>query len=1236
MVMPIDELFALGMYSLGAREKRIKLDAKAQAEKAAAMQERQDKFTLKRIEGEESRKTERYKAELGYLTDKRKQNRVQILVDPENGGPHQPMWWDMEAGMMPPGTVAHMPYGTNTYVYDKEVRFNQGQGSGRDTKNIFSVEVGNSSYMGTMADLTSQLGVGFETKYPMSSMGLMIPPAKYGEKPTIQMHNDATLKMLNGVTVQQTFKIDGNPTGFGENESRMMAAEKGGVLTVENRSLSRTGKLLSAPTESVVSGTTNTAIRTMQVVKNVHLPNAEGGTTFVQGPMSEQAFRNLLDDNGITDARKVRYTTQPIDYDNRFGVKDESGYPSVVLKQGGLTTHTPPNVEVKTTMYQGVLPPGLTFPDGDNYFKDMTLEELAAALEPFGLTPADIDKNKYTAVEVNGRIQDRTNTTFMAASVSEIKRHGVRIPVIGENGETTFEVMVAASEDDAKAFAEKTPGAEYIGEMDLSVTQSQQTSLTDTNNVVPLGGDVKIKTITSPEDDKVDPVDDMLLTGPDIPDEGVLMSKATPAQRNAATGMEPVKVNPEDKTIVGRGEVKNTARATMLANRVNPDLILPGTLINMSGRRTDSPDERISHLLTLLTPDALLIMQKDGNSEFAKSYVEGVGFQLYADITALGETIVLPSGEVKPGRFETKTPLGTVKRYFPKFLQVPGMEAYLKSLSIRDVTTLSADVLTSELNPADIVITTTGSEEADREGDIVSHEGALITLNFELPTQNKELFTMKPGQEGPIYKAMVQAESGGAAVTFDHRNRAATNLAAMTQFKRNQLGEPMRDPNNTDRLIALPSSYQGPMNALAKLHNTPGPIQGVNYLTMFRSHVNGLDSETMADADVKYLANTIVPNVPSLTDGVNMVQAFMFSAPATGEDGLMQAYFSPAVLEAAKRNGMMGFGNQKTELRKQERIGSLEQSLDLIDTSNVLIGSYIDTRDITGQSLLPSSAFVQVDLGLQGLAYAVGEVAERVGGGVANLVINAMNSRNGDALVAAYNDSIESLKDKLTVVTDANGNTVRVKRIEYNANGRAEINEILGEINADIKAAKNDNERAMAIRQLNIVTMAYQLSSILQGGTGGRTISDQDVALILRALRQGFLSTPEAQVNVIKEVRRMAREAVTRNEYMLSDDPRKVASYMYFRGLSAVSDVGVYHREFTPEYVANRITNASTVNIEAAINEADLIKAMNRDIRRHNRDNKGKAGFTPEPEVTADTYLESDFYQSTLQKLAGS
>ena len=222
--------------------------------------------------------------------------------------------------------------------------------------------------------------------------------------------------------------------------------------------MSRTGKLLAAPTESVVSGMTNTG-NPHNASRKRASTYSRGVCTFIQGPMSEQTFRNLLDDNGITDARKVRYTTQPVDYDTRFGV-DDNGYPSVVLKEGGLNTYTPPNVEVKTTMYQGVLPPGLKFPDGDNYYKDLTLEELTAALEPFGLTPSDVDKNKYTAVEVNGKIQHRMNTTFMAASVSEIKRHGVKAKVIGKkDGKETFEVMVAASEADAIAFCKQDSGS---------------------------------------------------------------------------------------------------------------------------------------------------------------------------------------------------------------------------------------------------------------------------------------------------------------------------------------------------------------------------------------------------------------------------------------------------------------------------------------------------------------------------------------------------------------------------------------------------------------------------------------------------------------------------------------------------------------------------------------------------------------------------------------------------------
>ena len=107
----------------------------------------------------------------------------------------------------------------------------------------------------------------------------------------------------------------------------------------------------------------------------------------------------------------------------------------------------------------------------------------------------------------------------------------------------------------------------------------------------------------------------------------------------------------------------------------------------------------------------------------------------------MGKTTVLPSGEVQPGRFETKTPLGTVKRYFPSFFKFR-MEAYLKS-SIRDVITLSADVLNNDLSPADVEFTTTGSEEADQEGDIASHEGALQLLTLSFLHRTKNLLMMK-------------------------------------------------------------------------------------------------------------------------------------------------------------------------------------------------------------------------------------------------------------------------------------------------------------------------------------------------------------------------------------------------------------------------------------------------------------------------------------------------------------
>ena len=63
----------------------------------------------------------------------------------------------------------------------------------------------------------------------------------------------------------------------------------------------------------------------------------------------------------------------------------------------------------------------------------------------------------------------------------------------------------------------------------------------------------------------------------------------------------------------------------------------------------------------------------------------------------------------------------------------------------------------------------------------------------------------------------------------------------------------------------------------------------------------------------------------------------------------------------------------------------------------------------------------------------------------------------------------------------------------------------------DIRVAK----KLLASRRLYKYLAAYQMAAAIQGGTGGRTISDQDVENMLQAFNFTTYTTPEAELATI-------------------------------------------------------------------------------------------------------------------------
>ena len=149
-------------------------------------------------------------------------------------------------------------------------------------------------------------------------------------------------------------------------------------------------------------------------------------------------------------------------------------------------------------------------------------------------------------------------------------------------------------------------------------------------------------------------------------------------------------------------------------------------------------------------------------------------------------------------------------------------------------------------------------------------------------------------------------------------------------------------------------------------------------------------------------------------------------------------------------------------------------------------------------------------------------------------------ARNGFVKVGAFVTAPDQLAntERFQNMTDGE----RAAAIEASTAARARNGRLFQRILKDMSADPNEmvtvegvgqvSKRLLAVRQYYKFILAYQVAAAIQGGTGGRTISDQDVENILSALNFDTFSTPEAEKATLNEViRMMNRIAVVDGAY---------------------------------------------------------------------------------------------------------
>ena len=126
-----------------------------------------------------------------------------------------------------------------------------------------------------------------------------------------------------------------------------------------------------------------------------------------------------------------------------------------------------------------------------------------------------------------------------------------------------------------------------------------------------------------------------------------------------------------------------------------------------------------------------------------------------------------------------------------------------------------------------------------------------------------------------------------------------------------------------------------------------------------------------------------------------------------------------------------------------------------------------------------------------------------------------------------------------------NNNNKAFENIKNIMAGGGDINSFVKQLDAKTRASLSGSDatqviRKLAIRQYHKYMLAYQLAAAIQGGTGGRTISDQDVENIMRSLNFGFFTPAALEVATLREARTMMERIYNYNDALLSPDTNKV------------------------------------------------------------------------------------------------
>lgn len=831
------------------------------------------------------------------------------------------------------------------------------------------------------------------------------------------------------------------------------------------------------------------------------------------------------------------------------------------------SSYSPPGVEVIKSAVDIILPNNTVLTDQDP-------KDIALIARENGISPSAITIVNKEVKTVDGEI---TSSTVKDITYGETR---VAVGYITDANGSRVEVTAptqAALENKFKNVA----GFEYAG-----------MGKRDSSGIVSLGGAVESR-------------ETQLISGEGF--TNVPIEDATEQQRESATEVRTGTVSPTTGKVSVTGAETALLGEAKVAASMNVPMKIKGTDVYLGAPSDLDMGVQLARMNRTLNADNLKQLIDEGQAE---EYINSFGPLVVNHLNMLDVQSKEQTGQ---SLFLNKSLAAHVKSVYPQIFAVPGMQQYLvgiETTQVQDTVLSVSDRLATSGAASDVpvvAVTSTNAATIDEDNAI------------ENPVESGSSTTVVGGNIPAKYANFVSTTLNPIflAVNDGVQNKTNLDVISLMNKRYDRNGQPVM----VDGVVAFERS-QPILDAWINMSSKKLP--GAGNKTMFTAFVDAANGSASKDDDFQYFAREYIGSGESLSDLVTAVTPLIGGIVGDPMNGT--SFIPPDLKVAAMRNGIAEFSTRVTDQQKQSLSAKQLSAYRVIDLSNDLIFTLFDPDGNNGQGKYRESVAVgDIELTVEGLFYLGNEAFTRAKAalniGDAKAFANEIKGNLDDYVNDIY--ARHQAKNPAALPPD---NSPEAKA------ARDEINGIIDDI-AEEAAGIKDNKtlRLYAARQLYIVSLAYELSAAMQGGTGGRTISDQDVAIILKALRQKFTATPESQVAVLEEIKRISQDIATDMDYQMSQNPQEAAGYYFVKALSAVNnDPRGYHRAVNAGSIAARIRGAGPEGVQ--VDNQVITDSIN--MRRNNRPYDAKDN--PNGKFESYDDIPPELLETTRKRLQGT